>query len=292
MTETKYDVSIVLATYNEEDSVAQELEIIKKAMDTSAYSYEVILIDDASTDQTAQIAKKYDWVKLIQHPSNKGSGGARKTGTQAAKGEIVIWTDIDGTYPNHQIPQLVSYLKQKNLDQVIGARRAEKGYFKFLRAPAKWFIRQLAMFLSGSSIPDLNSGLRAFKREIAGKYLYLLPSGFSCVSTITLAFLCNGYSVGYFPIEYYKRKGRSKFHPITDTNRYLTQVIRMIMYFNPLKIFLPVSILAIVGGLIMSLSDWLGQGTLEERDIILIISGILIGMMGLLADLIVTAQKR
>ena len=288
----KLDASIVLAAYNEEACVAKELNIIKNTMDKSSYSYEIILVDDASADRTAEIARQFDWVRLIQHPVNMGSGGARKTGTLAAQGEIIVWSDVDMSYPNKDIPLLVDELKRKNYDQVIGARTSEKGTLKLLRTPAKWFIRRLACFLTDTYIPDLNSGLRAFKKDIALKYLHLLPKGFSCVTTITLTFLCNGYSVGYIPIDYHKRVGKSKFHAIKDTRQYLVQVIRMIMLFNPLKVFLPISLILLGLGALSAILNVIKTGGIQQMDLILFLFAAMVGVIGLLADLIVTQHKQ
>ena len=287
----KLDASIVLAAYNEEACVAKELNIIKNTMDKSSYSYEIILVDDASADRTAEIARQFDWVRLIQHPVNMGSGGARKTGTLAAQGEIIVWSDVDMSYPNKDIPLLVDELKRKNYDQVVGARTSEKGTLKLLRTPAKWFIRRLACFLTDTYIPDLNSGLRAFKKDIALKYLHLLPKGFSCVTTITLAFLCNGYSVGYIPIDYHKRVGKSKFRAIKDTRQYLVQVIRMVMLFNPLKVFLPISLILLGLGTLSAILNVTKTGGIQQMDLILFLFAVMVGVIGLLADLIVIQHK-
>jgi hypothetical protein len=125
---------------------------------------------------------------------------------------------------------------------VVGARRTEAGTYKLARVPAKWAIRKLAAYLTNTEIPDLNSGLRAFKRSVAQPYLRLLPAGFSYVTTITLAFLSNGHPVKYVPVDYFKRAGRSKFHPFRDAYNYIIQVLRMVMYFNPLRVLMPVAL--------------------------------------------------
>ena len=143
-----------------------------------------------------------------------------------------MWTDVDMTYPNDQMPNLIDELD--GVDQVVGARTSEKGTVKALRVPAKWIIRKLASYLTSTPIPDLNSGFRAMRRSVALQFLHLLPSGFSCVTTITMTFLNNGYSVKYIPIEYGERAGESKFHWYRDTKRYLLQVVRLIMMYNPL----------------------------------------------------------
>lgn len=285
-------VSIVLAVYNEEGCLARELNLIREAMERAGYPYEVIVVDDGSTDGTGQILREFSWIRVIRHRRNTGAGAARKTGTLAARGQIVVWSDVDLTYPNQRIPDLVRCMTEQGYDQVVGARQAEKGTLRALRVPAKFLIRRLACFLANSEIPDLNSGLRAFRRDIAIRYIDLLPPGFSCVTTITLAFLCNGHSVGYMPIQYKSRVGRSKFHPIRDTYRYAMQVTRMVMCFEPLRVFLPLSLLFILGGLASSGINFANKGTVQEMDIIVLLVGALVGVVGLLADLIVLQVKR
>ena len=126
-----------------------------------------------------------------------------------------MWTDVDMTYPNTEIPALVKELE--GCDQVVGARTSEQGTARILRVPTKWFIRRLAEYLVEEPIPDLNSGFRAFRKVIAAQFLHLLPNGFSCVSTLTMCFLTNGYSIRYVPIEYSHRCWESKFHWWKDT---------------------------------------------------------------------------
>ncbi|GIW47743.1 MAG: hypothetical protein KatS3mg078_1620 [Deltaproteobacteria bacterium] len=282
-------VSIVIPAYNEEKAIGEDIERIKKAMDQTDYRYEILVVDDGSSDETSRIAGEHG-ARVIRHDENRGSGAARKTGIREARGDIIVMTDADGSYPNHVIPELLRFFPE--YDQVIGARREEKGTYRILRSFAKLFIRKLAEFLVGKSIPDLNSGLRAFKKDIILKYLYLIPNGFSCVSSITLIFLTNGYRVKFVPIDYYKRIGESKFHPITDTYNYLLTVIRIITYFNPLKVFTPVSIFLFTVGIVKSIYDVISQGTLQESDIIIILSAVIIISIGMLADLIVTHGRR
>ena len=286
------DVSIVLAAYNEESCIQEELDKIREAMEASSFSYEILVIDDGSSDATARIVQENEDIELIRHRVNQGSGAARKTGTLAAAGEFVVWSDVDLTYPNQRIPDLVNHLLHTEADQVVGARDSERGTMKILRVPAKYFIRKLACFLTGTAIPDLNSGLRVFRREEALRYIDLLPKGFSCVTTITLAFLCNGLRVEYLPIRYAKRAGKSKFHPIKDTYRYITQLARMITYFEPLKIFLPISLLMLGLGAVSSAANLVRTGSLQEMDIIIMLVGFLVGAMGMIADLFVQYQRK
>ena len=186
----RLDVTVVLPCYNEQDHVLAEVERITEAMDASGYRYELLAVDDASTDDTRRLLQeaqlRFPHLRLLPLPRNGGSGTARRIGTQEALGDIVVWTDADMTYPNERIPELVDLLvKDSAVDQVVGARTSEQGTHKLLRVPAKWVIRKIAERLTGTRIPDLNSGLRAFRRDVALPYLRLLPPGFSCVTTIT-----------------------------------------------------------------------------------------------------------
>jgi glycosyltransferase involved in cell wall biosynthesis len=284
------DVSVVLPVFNERGHLLEEIDRIRHALDTSSYSYEIIVVDDGSTDGSGDRLRTLDGIRLISFPRNRGSGSARKAGSFAARGRVVVWTDADMTYPNDRIPELVKELEGH--DQVVGARTSEQGTAKALRVPAKWAIRMLAQYLAGVKIPDLNSGLRAFRRSVAVQYLHLLPAGFSCVTTITMAFLANGYSVKYVPIEYRARAGESKFHWWKDTRRYLLQVVRLVLSYNPLKVFLPLGLtLLVVGaaklGFDLVDKDW----RVGSNTSLLLFAAFQVIAIGLLADLVVRVTK-
>ncbi|HZB29636.1 MAG TPA: glycosyltransferase family 2 protein, partial [Streptosporangiaceae bacterium] len=253
-------VTVVLPCYNEQDHVVDEVERICKALDASGHTYELLAVDDCSTDTTlerlTEAAARFPLMRVIPFSHNSGSGTVRRIGTQQARGDIVVWTDADMTYPNERIPELVAMLDaDSTIDQVVGARTSEMGSHKLLRVPAKWFIRKVAERLTNTKIPDLNSGLRAFRREVSLPYLKLLPPGFSCVTTITIAFLSNQHNVWYVPIDYSKRAGKSKFKFLKDAYRYILQVLRMVMYFNPLKVLMPPALWLIGIGVIKGIVD-------------------------------------
>jgi glycosyltransferase involved in cell wall biosynthesis len=272
------------------------VERITRAMDDSAYSYELLAIDDGSTDHT--LAKLYEasagfpHLQVIPMRRNGGSGVARRVGTQRAQGEIVVWTDADMSYPNERIPELVQVLeKDAMVDQVVGARTSEQGTYKILRVPAKWFIRKFAERLTGAKIPDLNSGLRAFRREVALPYLRLLPAGFSCVTTITLAFLSDNHEVQYVPIDYSQRAGQSKFKFVSDVYKYILQVLRMTMYFNPLKVLMPLALALLAIGAVKAVYDVAAHPVhIAEDTVLTVISGLIIGSLALLGDLVVRSR--
>ena len=284
------DVSVVLPIYNEKGHLRAEIDRIREALEASRYSYELIVVDDGSNDGSEAELSRIDGITLITHRRNQGSGAARRTGTTAARGRVVVWTDVDMTYPNDLIPDLVDAME--GVDHVVGWRQTEEGTHKLLRTPAKWVIRKLASFLSETDIKDLNSGLRAFRRDVAMQYVHELPKGFSCVTTLTMSFLGNGYSIGFFPIQYFPRAGRSKFHWLRDTRRYILQVIRMTLSYNPLKVFLPVGLGLLVVGLVKLGFDWAERDfRLAANTLLIFFAALQVITVGLLADLVVRATK-
>ncbi len=284
------DVSVVLPIYNEKGHLRAEIDRIRAALEASRYSFELIVVDDGSNDGSEAELSRIEGITLITHRRNQGSGAARRTGTTAARGRVVVWTDVDMTYPNDLIPELVDSME--GLDHVVGWRQTEEGTHKLLRTPAKWVIRKLASFLSETDIKDLNSGLRAFRREVAMQYVHELPKGFSCVTTLTMSFLGNGYSIGFFPIEYFPRAGRSKFHWLRDTRRYILQVIRMTLSYNPLKVFLPVGLVLLATGFVKLGFDWAERDfRLAANTLLIFFAALQVITVGLLADLVVRATK-
>jgi glycosyltransferase involved in cell wall biosynthesis len=292
MADEALDVTVVLPVFNEAGHVLAEIDRIRAALEASDYSYEIIVVDDGSTDGSTDVLADVDGIRLIRFPHNRGSGSARRAGTAAARGRVTVWTDADMTYPNERIPELVARLDGGGLDQVVGARTSEQGTMRAVRVPAKWMIRRLAQYLVEETIPDLNSGLRAFRTSVARQYLHLLPAGFSCVTTITMSFLTNGYSVGYVDIDYAPRAGTSKFHWWRDTKRYGIQVIRMVLSFNPLRVFLPVATLLGVIGVVKLGVDLVRYDLRPALNTMLILFAMFqVLMTGLLADLIVRMAR-
>jgi polyisoprenyl-phosphate glycosyltransferase len=289
-------VTIVLPCYNEQDHVIDEVERICKAMDASGHTYELLAVDDCSTDDTLarleEAAPHFPHMKVVPFHRNGGSGTVRRIGSQQANGDIVVWTDADMTYPNERIPELVDILDtDPTVDQVVGARTTEEGTHKLLRVPAKWFIRKTAERLAGQKIPDLNSGLRAFRKDVAEPYLKLLPPGFSCVTTITLAFLSNQHDIRYVPIDYFKRSGSSKFHFVHDAYRYILQVLRMVMYFNPLKVLMPPALWLLGLGIAKGVYDIVAHPLrFANNTVMIFVTGMIIASLALLADLIVRSR--
>jgi len=272
-------VSIILPAYNEETAVGSQVEDIHRVLSERGIIYEVIVVDDGSEDRTAEEAAQAG-ARVFRHPRNRGYGAALKTGIGAAKYGMIVTIDADGTYPADAIPQLLE--KAHEYDMVVGARTSGSVQVPFARRPAKWFLRTLAGYLAGESIPDLNSGLRVLKRSVVEEFDYVLPSGYSFAATITIALLCNDYLVYYHPIEYYRRIGRSKVQPI-DAYHFLLLVIRTIVYFNPLKVFLPLGAMLFLVGMGKFVYD-LFLGNLSESAVLGFLGAFVIWAIGLLSD--------
>ena len=294
------DVTVVLPCFNEVGHVEQELVRIAAALDASGYTYDLDVYDDFSTDGTRELLRelaagdRFPRLRYFPRARNGGSGTIRRIGSQHARGRIVAWTDADMTYPNERIPEFVRILDEDgSYDQVVGARTSEEGTYKLLRVPAKWTIRKIASYLTGTKIPDLNSGLRTFRREVAIPYLPLLPAGFSCVTTLTVSFLANGHDVRYEPIDYAKRAGKSKFNFVKDAYRYILQVLRMVMYFNPLKVLMPIALYILGFGFLKLFVDIARFGfRVPGSTVLVLLTGLQIAALALLADLVVRSRTQ
>lgn len=282
-------VSVIIPIYNEEEALPSVLKDLQETFRKNSISHEIIVVDDCSTDRSREVISQND-VRIISHTRHLGPGAARKTGLLQAKGEYIVMIDGDGTYPVDVIPSMIQKLEM--YDMVIGARKRETGSLKIIRLTMKFIIRILASYLVDYHIPDLNSGLRTFKKEIALQFMYMLPDTHSWVSTITLAFITNNYSINFIDIDYHKRIGKSKFRIVKDTYNYMLTIIRTILLFNPLKFFIPVSILLFILFLTSSLRSILMDHTLQQIDIILFLAFMLVGILGLMSDLLVTLFKK
>jgi glycosyltransferase involved in cell wall biosynthesis len=284
------EVSVILPVFNEVGHVEEEVARVRSGLDAAGMTYEIIAVDDGSTDGSGDVLDRIEGVELIRFAQNRGTGTARRFGTLAARGDVVVWTDVDMTYPNDQIADLVRALD--GADQVVGARTSEQGTFKTFRVPAKATLRWLASYLTGTSIPDLNSGFRAFRRDVGLQFVDQLPPGFSCVTTMTMTFLANGYSVRYVPISYAKRAGRSKFHWWADTRRYLLQVVRMVLSYQPLRVFMPIAFVLLGFAIAKLAFDWIDRDfRLASNTLLLFFMSFLAMAVGILADLIVRVTK-
>jgi len=276
-------VSIVIPAYNEENAIVETIEQVREVMSASQYDYELIIVNDGSTDNTGDKARQAG-ARAINHEENQGYGASLKTGILAAKGDWIVITDADGTYPNDRIPDLLKEAGPN--DMVVGARVGDAAKIPLIRRPAKWALAQFANYLAETKIPDYNSGLRVFRKDMAKRFFKILPSGFSFTTTITLSSLTNGYRVKYIPIAYYERTGKSKIKPIRDTYRFFMLIVRTTVYFNPLKVFMPLSFMLFSLGSGKMVHEVVTAGGLAETSIFLILASFQMAALGLLADMI------
>jgi glycosyltransferase involved in cell wall biosynthesis len=272
-------ISIVIPAYNEEGAIVSGVSEIHAVMDGCNYEYEIIVVDDGSTDRTAELARA-EGINVISLPENQGYGAALKTGIRRSKYETIVITDADGTYPARHIPELVDQLGE--YDMVVGARIGEHVEAPLIRMPAKWVLRKLASYLAGRHIPDLNSGLRVMKKSLIRRFVHLLPAGFSFTTTITLAALCSGSLVKYSPIDYHARIGKSKIRP-GHAFDFTLLIVRTIVYFNPLKVFLPLGAVFFLGGTAKFIYD-LYIGNFSETALLGFLGAAILWAVGLISD--------
>lgn len=225
--------SIVLPALDEEQGLAATLTAIQSVLQSSGRRYEVIVVNDGSTDRTPQLLSERSDVRVVDHAVTRGYGATLKTGIQAARYPLILIMDADGTYPAPAIPVLVD--RCAAADMVVGARLGRTVHATAARAIAKWCFRQAAQWITWTRIPDLNSGLRVFHRAVAERFMELLPDGFSFTTTITVASILEGAIVGFEIVDYMPRIGKSKVRPLRDTLRIARQLLRLGVRLAPFR---------------------------------------------------------
>lgn len=286
---TARGVTFVVPAYDEERGIAGVVE--RLAGLRLGVPVEILVVDDGSQDGTARVLEslraRFPALTVVRHPRNKGYGAALKTGFVRASHDVVVITDGDGTYPEAKVADLLACIDD-GADMAVGSRTGADVHIPLVRRPAKAFLRWLASYLAGTNIPDLNSGLRAMRRELVVRYRPILPDGFSFTTTITLASLTNDHRVDYVPIDYAKRSGRSKIRPIRDTLGFTQLIVRTVLYFNPLKVLYPVAGIVLVALLASLYYDTfvVSPPNLSDKTTLLAMAMMNVLAVGLLADLI------
>lgn len=278
-TPARVGLSIIVPAYNEERGISAQIERVQQVMNASGIAWELIVVDDGSTDGTAAEVEKHR-VRLIRQSRNRGYGAALKAGIAASQNELVAIIDADGTYPAEAL--IPMFAQARDNDMVVGARIAENVNIPLARKPAKWVLAQLASYLAEQPIPDLNSGLRIMRKSIVEKFEHLLPSGFSFTTTITMSMLCTGHSVHYHPIDYFKRVGTSKIRA-AHAYQFLLLILRTVVYYNPLRFFLPLGALFFLAGFAKFVYD-VTKENLSESAVMAFLTAVMIWCVGLLAD--------
>lgn len=282
-------ISIVIPAYNEENGIAPVLEELEGELESLdlPFPVEVILVNDGSRDGTSKAIEPFvgELIKLVEHPVNRGYGAALKTGIDRAMHPWILITDADGTYPNEFIPDVVA-LREHN-DMVVGARTGAKTHIPLIRRPPKWVLRKLASILSQQKIPDLNSGFRLMRKDVVRKFYNILPNGFSFTTTITLAMFSTGHRVAYTPINYNKREGKSKIRPIHDTINFVKLIVRTVLYFDPLRIFVPLATVFFLASLAVGFGSWWYlDRVMDVTTVLLFVTAFQLFAIGMLADML------
>jgi glycosyltransferase involved in cell wall biosynthesis len=245
-------LTVVIPTYNEKDSIERAVSEVRDALETTLnVPYEIIIVDDGSQDGTLQAAQ-LTGEHIIRHSRNRGYGAALKTGIHHSRFQTIGIIDADGTYPAQAFGKLLELLE--DADMAVGSRELPGAAIPLVRRPAKWVLRRLAEYVTGTRIDDLNSGIRVFPKPLALQYFNILPDTFSFTTTITVAALCDGYRVVYHPIDYLKRTGKSKivYRNFFD---FIGLLLRLSMWFRPMRLFLPIGVSAFLIGFFKLLVD-------------------------------------
>jgi glycosyltransferase involved in cell wall biosynthesis len=280
-------LTVLIPAFNEREGVAGTIQEVRAALERTPYTCEIVVVDDGSTDGTGDCAEAAG-ARVLRQPSNEGYGSALKKGFAASTSELVAIIDADGTYPANVLPYLLECAA--DADMVVGARAAGDRSIPLRRRPAKWFLNHLASYLAGQKIPDVNSGLRILRRSAVKRFMAILPSGFSFTTTITLAMLCTNHRVAFVPIAYRRRTGSSKLRGFEFGN-FLMLVVRTVVLFNPLKVFLPLGAVLFLAGTVKFVYDvflW----NLSESAVMAFLAAIIVWCVGLLADMIARLQLR
>lgn len=277
-------ISLIVPIYNEVESLPAFLSEMEIFVRDTPYPVEVILVDDGSDDETPTLLRDCPY-SIVRHDINLGYGAAIKTGIEQARHNALLILDADGTYRLDDVLAVLEPLR--SFDMVVGSRVGQDVNIPLARRPAKWMIKHFASWMVRRRVPDLNSGLRAFRREPVEKIKRLLPDGFSLTTTLTIAFMAQGRRVHFQPIRYRKRSGKSKFRPLADTWNLILLILRTVVLFRPLNVFLPLSFcLAALALVVLIVSKAMGN-FMDATFIVLMMTSIQMFVLGLIADLIV-----
>ncbi len=279
--------SLVIPVYNEEDAIGHVLEKIGKPYNCD----EIIVVDDGSTDNTTQIARTFKEIKVIKKPYNQGYGAALKAGVRVARNEWVLTFDGDG---QQNIDNLAYFLEaqKEGYDLTIGQRH-KNSHKLWWRQPGKWIMQLVAGYLANEKICDINCGIRFFRKSVFSEFTPIYPNGYSISTTMTLAFIGNGYNVKFVPVITHKRiGGKSDVRILRDGFNALILIIRTVSLFNPLKVFVPASAIFGFIGIFLIIYNIIFYGSASKTGISLLSGGIFLFLFGILADQIALLRRQ
>ena len=274
----KPTVSIIIPAKNEAAGLSLLLPVLKKQYP----EYDLIVVDDGSTDETERVCKDNNVDKLVQHPYSKGNGAAIKSGVRASESDYIVFMDGDGQHKAEDVGKLVNEL-DNGYDMAVGAR-SKDSHASTARLLANTFYNLFASFIVGRKVDDLTSGLRAARSAYFKEILDLLPNTFSYPTTSTMAFFRAGHSVTYMPIQAEKRIGKSHIRLFSDGIRFLMILFKIGTLYSPLKIFLPVSGMIFTTGLGYYLYTYLTAGRFTNMSALLFTTAVTIFLMGLVSE--------
>jgi glycosyltransferase involved in cell wall biosynthesis len=279
------NISIIIPAKDE----SAALRILLPELKLTVAGAEIIVVDDGSTDATADLCREHQ-VIVISHPYSIGNGAAIKTGARAATRDVLVFMDADGQHKPEDIPRLLDKLSDR-YQMVVGARdRASQAGSH--RAFANGFYNRLSSWVVGHKIDDLTSGFRAVRAAKFRKFLYLLPNGFSYPTTITMSFFRAGFAVAYVPIVAPKRIGRSHVRVVRDGLRFLLIIFKIGTLHSPLKIFLPVSLGFFFVGLGHYMYTYLTIHRFTNMSALLMIAAMVTFLMGLMSEQITSLNYK
>jgi len=285
--EKQISLSIVIPAYNEERALPDVLKKLEPYAKENGW--DVLIVNDGSTDATAQVVSAFDFCTLINHPYNKGYGAAVKTAVRNVKTEYFLLFDSDGQHNPEDIPGFLADAEQ--YDMIIGARRRDSA-LQLHRMPGKKILTLTANYLTGMKIPDLNSGFRLARTKAFKDFMHIYPNGFSISTTSTIAFLQGGYSVRWEPIRTFERVGRkSNVNMVKDGFNAIMLILRVVTLFNPLKVFLPGSFFVFLLGLLWAIYGFVSFSRIPNTSVVIMVFGFLLFFAGILADLISSIRR-
>lgn len=269
-------VTVVLPAFNEEENIGATISAIRQLYP----QFEILVVDDGSSDRTAEIAGEAG-ARVLSHPYNIGNGAAVKTGLRNAGGEWVVLMDGDGQHDPADIGRLLEH--RERYDMVVGAR-GRGSETSLHRDIANTVFNWFASYITQFTVRDLTSGFRLVRNKTVRRFIYLLPNTFSYPSTITLAYLRSGKSIRYVPIASRARKGKSKIKLTTDGVRFLLIITKIATLYSPFRVFLPVSFSFFSVGTFYYIYTFLTEHRFSNMSALLMTSSVIIFMMGLVSE--------